>query len=127
MAIGIMAQISSDGEPVIRGLLFQAAQEWEKLVGKDGPPCPITLPTDDEVAAQQENMETWGAGVQLKADVLESLGGAEGGDWEGWSTHEDYDQLKEKLVLVKEQFIEYLAKTPKEQEAWERAWPFRDD
>lgn len=58
-------------------------------------------------------------------DVLESLGGAERG-WQGYASHEEYEPLKQRLALVREHFIEYLAGDDKEAaRAWAQAWPFK--
>jgi hypothetical protein len=58
-------------------------------------------------------------------DILESLGEAVRG-WDGWVSHEDYATLKEKLELVRAQFIEHWAGEDKEAaDAWARAWPFQ--
>lgn len=35
--------------------------------------------------------------------------------------------LKERLKVVKEQFLEQVAETEEERKAWEKAWPFQDD
>ena len=41
--------------------------------------------------------------------VLESLSGAIRG-WDGWVSHGEYEPLKQKLAIVREQPIKYLAK-----------------
>lgn len=61
----------------------------------------------------------------LMDDVLESIGGVERGR-QGYASHEEYDTLKQKLALIREQFIEYGAGEDKEAaQAWAQAWPFK--
>ncbi|PGH18880.1 hypothetical protein AJ80_04298 [Polytolypa hystricis UAMH7299] len=115
----------NDGEPTLQGLLMQLASRWDELInGKGGLPCPLHY-SAEAIDRQQELEEKWVEGIKLMDDVLESLGGAIRG-WEGWVSHEDYEPLKQKLALVREQFIEYFAGDNKEAaEAWARAWPFK--
>ena len=117
-------QVFNDGEPIIKGQLIQVAQEWEQVAGKDSPPCPLTV-TPADIAEQDADQQKWEEGVQLMEDVLEALGGSENG-WQGWVRHEDYNQMKEKLETVREQFLDHLSKNDKEREAWGRVWPFQD-
>lgn len=123
--ISLISQVFNDGEPIIKGQLIQLALDWEKVVGPNGPPCPLQF-TEADVAAQRVDQQKWEEGVQMKGDVLEALGGSEHG-WAGWSSHEDYDVLTKKLAVVKEQFLEYMANNEAEKEAWENVWPYRDD
>jgi hypothetical protein len=123
--IALVSQVFNDGEPIIRGQLMQVVREWDKIVGPNGPPCPLEV-TAANIAAQKADQKKWEEGVQLMGDVLEALGGAENG-WEGWSSHEDYEVLKRKLEIVKEQFLDHVARNEEERREWERAWPFQDD
>ncbi|EGD93510.1 phosphotransferase [Trichophyton tonsurans CBS 112818] len=123
--ISLISQVFNDGEPIIKGQLIQLALDWEKVVGPNGPPCPLQF-TEADIAAQRVDQQKWEEGVQMKGDVLEALGGAEHG-WAGWSSHEDYDVLTKKLAIVKEQFLDYMANNEAEKEAWENVWPYRDD
>ncbi|EFQ97421.1 phosphotransferase enzyme family protein [Nannizzia gypsea CBS 118893] len=123
--ISLISQVFNDGEPIIKGQIMQLSFEWKKLVGPDGLPCPLQF-TEADIAAQEFDQQRWEEGVQLKGDVLEALGGTEHG-WDGWSSHEDYDALTKKLAIVKEQFMECMASNEAEREAWENAWPYRDD
>ncbi|KAM5468853.1 hypothetical protein MauCBS54593_004848 [Microsporum audouinii] len=123
--ISLVSQVFNDGEPIIKGQLIQLAREWGKIVGPDGGSCPITV-TAAGIAAQEEDQKKWEEGVQMMEDVLEALGGAENG-WDGWSSHEDYAVLKKKMAIVKEQFLDHMAKNKEERSAWENVWPFRDN
>ncbi|OAL75327.1 phosphotransferase [Trichophyton violaceum] len=123
--ISLISQVFNDREPIINGQLIKLALDWEKVVGPNGPPCPLQF-TEADIAAQRVDQQRWEEGVQMKGDVLEALGGAEHG-WAGWSSHEDYDVLTKKLAIVKEQFLEYMANNEAEKTAWENVWPYRDD
>ncbi|EZG01032.1 hypothetical protein H106_08392 [Trichophyton rubrum CBS 735.88] len=123
--ISLIFQVFNDGEPIIKGQLIKLALDWEKVVGPNGPPCPLQF-TEADIAAQRVDQQRWEEGVQMKGDVLEALGGAAHG-WAGWSSHEDYDVLTKKLEIVKEQFLEYMANNEAEKTAWENVWPYRDD
>lgn len=81
--ISLISQVFNYGEPIIKGHLIQVAQEWGKLVGPKGLPCPLEV-TQADVAQRK-----WEEGVKMMEDVLEAMGGAENG-WQGWSSHEDY-------------------------------------
>lgn len=52
--------------------------------------------------------------MDLVDDVLDSLGGAIG-VWDDWVSYEDYESLKKKLAMAREQFIEYFAENNKKQ------------
>ncbi|KAK2800297.1 hypothetical protein FQN51_006205 [Onygenales sp. PD_10] len=123
--ISLVSQVFNDGEPIIRGQLIQVIREWEKIVGPNGPPCPLTV-TSADIAEQAVDQRRWEEGVQMMEDVLEALGGAENG-WEGWVGHDDYEGLKRKVGIVKEQFLDEVARDEMERGEWERVWPFRDD
>ncbi|KZF23492.1 phosphotransferase enzyme family protein [Xylona heveae TC161] len=122
--ISLVSQVFNDGEPIIKGQLIQLAHEWDQVVGKDGPPCPLRF-TPADIAAQDADQQKWEEGVQLMEDVIDALGGAENG-WQGWVSHEEYDQLKKKLEIVRKQFVEHMAQNEEEREVWDRVWPFQD-
>ena len=122
--ISLVGHLLNDGEPVVKGQLMQLEREWSKLVGLDGPNCPLKFSLDD-IAAQRDDELKWGKGIVLMDDVLKSLGGAQRG-WNGWVKHEDYDVMKEKLRAVYEQFLDYMANGDDERASWSEAWPFGD-
>ncbi|QSS53026.1 phosphotransferase enzyme family protein [Histoplasma capsulatum var. duboisii H88] len=122
--ISLVSQVFNDGESIVNGQLIQVAREWDQIVGKDGPSCPLTA-TPAEIAAQDVNQRKWEEGVQLMEDVLEALGGSENG-WQGWVSHEDYSQMKGKLSIVRKQFLDHMAENEEEREAWDRVWPFQN-
>ncbi|KAK2825770.1 hypothetical protein FQN49_007382 [Arthroderma sp. PD_2] len=123
--ISLISQVFNDGEPIIRGQLIQLSREWEKVVGPNGPPCPLKF-TAADITTQEADQQKWEEGVQMMETVLDALGGAENG-WQGWSSHEDYEVLTRKMTMVKEQFMDQMARNEEERRAWESAWPFRDD
>lgn len=84
--------------------------------------CP-TIITDDDILQQKADQQKWKEGVQLMEYILEALGDAESG-WQGWVSHEEYAQMKVKLEIVKEQFLDYMAQNQADGEAWCRVWPF---
>ncbi|GAB1211621.1 hypothetical protein ATERTT37_000744 [Aspergillus terreus] len=116
--ISLVSQVFNDSEPIIRGQLIQLAQEWDRIVGKDRQTCPLSV-TSDDIREQEHDLQKWEEGVQLMEDVLDSLGGVENG-WQGWVSHEDYDQMRDKLAAVKEQFLDHMAGSLEEREAWSR-------
>lgn len=61
------------------------------------------------------DQQRWEEGVQLMEDVLEAVGGAENG-WQGRVSHEDYEQMKTKREVVKEQFLDHMAQNGEERE-----------
>lgn len=50
--ISLVSQVFNDGESIVNGQLIQVAREWDQIVGKDGPSCPLTA-TPAEIAAQE--------------------------------------------------------------------------
>src|SRR5690606_8013549 len=119
--VALIGVILNDGEPALQGLLMELARRWDELSNTKGSPCPLHY-SAEAVDRQKKLEEKWAEGVMLMDDVLESLGGTVRG-WDGWVSHEDYEHLKQKLTLVREQFIEYHAGSDKEAaEAWARAW-----
>jgi hypothetical protein len=122
--ISLVGHLLNDGEPIVKGQLMQLEREWIKLVGPDGPPCPLKFSPDDRTA-QEEDEQKWGEGILLMDNVLESLGGAQRG-WNGWVRHEDYGAMKEKLRVVHEQFLDHMTNSEKEKARWNEAWPFGD-
>ncbi|KAM5448395.1 Phosphotransferase enzyme [Microsporum audouinii] len=123
-AVGLAGVIMNDGEVPLQGLLMKIASLWDQLIIKKNVPCPLEY--SSEAIEQQKELELkWAEGMARMSDVLEALGGAVRG-WEGWVSHEDYEQLKQKLGLCREQFIEYYAGGDKESaDAWAKAWPFK--
>lgn len=104
------------------------AREWDRIVGNEGPSsvsCPISV-TEDDIAAQEADQRKWEEGVQLMEDVLDASGGAAENGWQDWVSHEDYDRMKEKLAIVREQFLDHVAENNEEREAWATVWPFQD-
>ncbi|CAI7655958.1 unnamed protein product [Penicillium glandicola] len=122
--ISLISQVLNDGETIIKGQSIQLVQQWSATVGTDGTPCLITI-TNDDIRQQEIDQQKCEEGVQLMEDVLEALGGAESG-WQGWVSHEEYVQMKVNLEMVKEQFLDHMARYSAEREAWCRVWPFQD-
>jgi hypothetical protein len=56
--ISLVSQVFNDGEPIVKGQLIQVAREWDQIVGKDGPPCPLTV-SPAEIAAQDIDQRKW--------------------------------------------------------------------
>ncbi|OJD23726.1 hypothetical protein ACJ73_04926 [Blastomyces percursus] len=123
--VTLIGMLLNDGEPAMQGLLMKLASKWDQLISsKEGPPCPLQY-SAEAINRQQELEAKWVEGIALMDDVLESLGGTIRG-WDGWVSHEDYEALKQKLDLVRKQFIEHLAGDDREAaEAWAQAWPFQ--
>jgi hypothetical protein len=59
-----------------------------------------------------------GEGIVLMNDMLESLG--------DWVKHEDYGVMKEKLQVVYEQFLDYVANGEEDRARRSEASPFGD-
>ncbi|RLL99158.1 hypothetical protein CFD26_104776 [Aspergillus turcosus] len=123
--VTLVGMLLNDREPTLQGLLMKLTSTWDQLISsKGGPPCPLAYSAAD-IERQQELERKWVDGMRLMDDVLESLGGAIRG-WDGWVSHEDYEVLKQKLAVVREQFIKHFAGDDKEAaEAWASAWPFQ--
>lgn len=123
--IALIGMTLNDGEPAIQGLLMKLVDVWDRIdTCKGGPPCPLNYSPAD-IERQQELELKWADGMMLMEDVLESLGGAVHG-WEGFVDHENYEALKTKLAIVREQFIEYHAGDDEEAaKQWASAWPFQ--
>ncbi|KAM5444027.1 Phosphotransferase enzyme [Microsporum ferrugineum] len=118
--ISLVGMLLNDGEPAVQGLLIKLASRWNQL----RVPCPLEY-SPEAIQHHQALEEKWAEGMALMDDVLESLGGAIRG-WDGWVSHEEYEPLKKKCALVKQQFIEHFAGNDKKTaEAWEMAWPFQ--
>lgn len=119
--IALIGMVLNDGEPAIQGLLMKLPVVWDHI---DNSPCPLKY-SSEEIERQQELEIQWAQGMMLMDDVLDALGGAIRG-WDGWVSHEDYEQLKEKLALVREQFIEHHSGGDEEAaKKWALAWPFQ--
>ncbi|KAI9681175.1 MAG: hypothetical protein M1817_002457 [Caeruleum heppii] len=120
--ISLIGHMLNDGEPIVKGQLMQLEREWSKVVGQDGPQCPLRFSVEEE-AAQEQDEEKWGKGIVLVDQVLTSLGGAQRG-WDGWVAHEDYDLMKEKLQTVRNQFLDYMSNDARDRARWSAVWPF---
>ncbi|KMU91878.1 hypothetical protein CIHG_09730 [Coccidioides immitis H538.4] len=124
--VTLISMLLNNGEPPLQELLMKLASKWNQLISsKKDPPCPLQY-SAEAIDCQQELEVKWVEGIVLMDDVLESLGGTICG-WDGWVSHEDYEALKQKLDLVRKQFIEHFAGDDREAaKAWAQAWPFNE-
>ncbi|KAI1983645.1 Phosphotransferase enzyme [Ophidiomyces ophidiicola] len=122
--VALIGTILLDAEPAVQALLMELATKWNQINSLAGIPCPLEY--SNEAVERNRKLEMkWAEGILLMDDVLESLGGAERG-WKGYASHAEYELLKQKLSLVREQFVEYWAGQDKEAgREWESAWPFK--
>lgn len=115
---------SYHSEPNVEARLIEAVDNWEKLVGPEGPPCPLHYSVEDR-AAQAEDFTRWSACLGLKDLVLQRLEAPL--DWDGAVGVDEYTAAREKLHTVREGFLDLMANNDEERVEWARAWPFRDD
>lgn len=120
--IAYAQSLLAGGEPRLKGKLIMLADNWEKLVGKDGPPCPLQYSEEDRKIQQDEN-DMWMQGYMNMLDILRAIGDAQVG-WDGWVTHEQYERVKEKVRGVRKAFLEQISENEEEREEWAKFWPF---
>ncbi|KAL9600976.1 MAG: hypothetical protein Q9179_003029 [Wetmoreana sp. 5 TL-2023] len=112
-------------EPVIKKLLMQLEDDWEQVPQTGGHPCPLHY-TELERENNAEELTKWSECTALLTSVMESLGNLPS-DWDGAVSHEDFLTVKERLQVVREEFLNHMAKTNEERSQWAEAWPFKDD
>ncbi|KAL8935081.1 MAG: hypothetical protein Q9211_004893 [Gyalolechia sp. 1 TL-2023] len=110
------------GGPRLKGKLIMLEDNWGKLVGKDGPPCPLQYSERERQVQQNEN-ELWMQGYMNMLEVLRAIGDAQVG-WDGWVTHEQYEPVKEKVREVRKAFLAQISEKEEEREEWAKIWPF---
>lgn len=119
--IEFACQVFFDGAPIVRGFLIKVALEWKEFA-KDAP-CPLIITEDDDAQNVVDRME-WDRGVAAMGKLLDALGKKSG--WTGWVSHKEYDQIKQRLKIVREQFLDEMAGGIEEREAWAKVFPFQD-
>ncbi|KAF1934824.1 kinase subdomain-containing protein [Clathrospora elynae] len=108
---GLASSISSDGEPILQGMLIRPQDERATCVGSSIP-CPLSFTSEDRT--QQQYLETsWSEGVELMHEILTEIGAYQG--WDGWVNHDNYPN-----------FLNRYAKTEEERSQWIQAWPFEE-
>ncbi|OJJ42503.1 hypothetical protein ASPZODRAFT_105245 [Penicilliopsis zonata CBS 506.65] len=122
--LGITGSIYDDGEAYVQRLLTEVtkADVWKQIVGEDNIPCPLHYSKQD-MAKQQSEYAKWERDVEYKARVLDALGVYTG--WNGAVSPKDYDQMAQRLAVVKEQFLARESANDQERALWEEVWPFR--
>lgn len=122
--IDFAAMTGYDAEPQVKARLIGAVDAWAQIVGPDGPPCPLHY-SEDERKTQAEDLTNWTDCCALLDSVMESLGVPNG--WDGAVSSEDYDKTRERLRVVREDFLDLMAKDDEERARWAKAWPYDDD
>lgn len=121
------ANIFKDGEPVVLGYLMSIVDNWAAVVGPglkaDEPLVPFPLQfTAEQRQQQQKDEELWSSGVELLSDLRDQLGVYNG--WDGYVSHDMYEELKLRVKQVREGFLQQVAETEEERQEWARIWPF---
>ncbi|KAL8827064.1 MAG: hypothetical protein Q9170_007160 [Blastenia crenularia] len=122
--IDFASLIGRHAEPVVKSRLIEAVDEWEQIVGPEGPPCPLEY-TEEERKANAEELQQWAECVQLKDSVIQSLGVQ--ANWDGFSTVDEYPAARKKFLIVRKEFLDHMAKNDEERVQWAKVWPFTDD
>lgn len=117
---GLASSIFGDEEPILQGMLIRHQDEWATSVGTSIP-RPLSFNFEDR--AQQQQLENaWSAGVELMHEILTEIGAHQG--WDSWVNHENYPVYKDRLVRLRENFLNRYAATEDERSQWVQAWPF---
>ncbi|KAL8931579.1 MAG: hypothetical protein Q9216_007151, partial [Gyalolechia sp. 2 TL-2023] len=111
-------------EPYVKTRLIEVVDAWEQIAGPEGPPCPLHY-SEDERKIQAEEMAKWLDSCALLDSVLDSLGVPTG--WDGAVSCEQYLETREKLQIVRKEFLNQMAKNGEERAQWAKAWPYNDD
>lgn len=122
--LGLIGSIFGDGEPILEGLLIALSDEWATTLAdsdQDFKTCPISFSAEDRLR-QADEQSQWERSVVLRAEVIEELGTYRG--WDGFVNPEDYAEMKTKLEVVRERFLDRHAATDDERALWAKAWPF---
>lgn len=111
-------------EPFVKARLIEVSDAWERIVGPEGPSCPLHY-SEHERKTSTEELGQWADCCALLDSVLDSLGAPAG--WDGAVSCEQYLEMREKLQIVREEFLDYMANDNKERAQWVKAWPYDDD
>ncbi|KAJ5505984.1 hypothetical protein N7453_004941, partial [Penicillium expansum] len=77
---GHSGSLSSDGEPIVQGLLMRLQEKWQTYVGPSVS-CPLSF-TGEDKEKQKEDEKKWANGVVLMEEFLDQVGVYRG--WDGW-------------------------------------------
>ncbi|KAL8970320.1 MAG: hypothetical protein Q9197_003870 [Variospora fuerteventurae] len=125
-AIAYAASLLTGGEPRFKGKLIALTDAWEKVVGKDGPSCPLRY-SDEDRREQEREEELWMMGYTNMLCVLGAIGDAQVG-WDGWVERCQYDAVRERVREARKSFLEQVGGNEEERRReWAKCWPFGDE
>lgn len=113
-----------DMEPYVMTRMIEVVNDWEQIVGPEGPPCPLHY-SQDERKILAEEMINWLDSCSLLDSLTDSLGVPTG--WDGHVSCEQYLEMREKLQIVRKDFLDHMAKDDEERTQWTKVWPYSDD
>ncbi|KAI4120213.1 MAG: hypothetical protein LQ338_007177 [Usnochroma carphineum] len=111
-------------EPYVKALLIELVDAWERIVGPEGPSCPLHY-SEHERKIRAKELNMWSDCCDLLDSVNDSLGVPTA--WNGEVSGEGYGATREKLRVVREEFLDNMAKDDEERAEWAKAWPYDDD
>ncbi|KAL8708512.1 MAG: hypothetical protein Q9225_007589 [Loekoesia sp. 1 TL-2023] len=111
-------------EPFVKARLIEVSDAWEKIVGPGGPRCLLHY-SEHERKACEEELTKWEDCCTLLDSIQDSLGVPAA--WDGAVSNEKYLEMREKLQIVREEFLEFMANDGEERAQWVKAWPYDDD
>lgn len=124
----VPSTVLMDYEPYLNNLLRDVEKEWPNIMGlgSDGQPLiqnPLQF-SAAEVAEQEKDEELWAQGLELMNTFISDAGGFK--HWDGMTSNEDYEALKDQLNSGIERFLNREARNAEERAAWLKALPFVD-
>ncbi|KGO36367.1 hypothetical protein PEX1_018120 [Penicillium expansum] len=101
---GLSGSLSSDGEPIVQGLLMRLQEKWQTYVGPSVS-CPLSF-TGEDKEKQKEDEKKWANGVVLMEEFLDQVGVYRG--WDGWVNHDSYEHYKVRFEQCRQKFLAVL-------------------
>lgn len=117
---GLSGSLSSDGEPIVQGLLMRLQEKWQTYVGPSVS-CPLSF-TGEDKEKQKEDEKKWANGVVLMEEFLDQVGVYRG--WDGWVNHDSYEHYKVRFEQCRQKFLGSQCTTREGRSQWETVWPF---
>lgn len=105
-----------DGAVPFRDELIDLATNWQNI-GLEGP-CPYTLPSQEKIAAHEEDLKVFKQELEFKRDITEVLKVPH----DGWVPSDRWEETKEAHQALFETIIEDM--DIQDQREIETRWPF---
>jgi hypothetical protein len=132
--LGIIGSVFDDAEAHVQKLLSDLATDkdaWKRLVetadeaaSRSQVPCPLTY-SEAVLKEQRDDYAKWEREIERKQNLLTEIGAYTG--WDGAVTPHEYAIVRQRIELVKAQFLDRESRSDEERTAWEKIWPFQDD